>query len=395
MPTVGWIREKDEERFLEGQAPPARGPVKPRGFPCSSCGINLPSIEELRHHLRLEHPLGLPALYVQAQPLLQESVVRAPVAESDVRLFRCSSCRVQVDGSQWEDMAVSEFRKRFTRATNSTWRIRLVHERRVDHAQTTSDYFVRFRIPHASDLNEVDSHFIQTLVLDDLRHPDLERFESGLKDKDAPAREYGGALGEYALGIILKERRSYSHAPVGFAEFESKMRSALKILRDFHRPVALTVSSSIRFNLNDFHDYGTTTATELEAALRFFRKCANLPVKAEAVGGEMSTPPLQDGAPHPICPIDQVTCNLLSACGHLCDGDVLSLTHLNELRQLIRGGTMISTHDLAKVHVICSEGYLRLGRASDARPHLHAIQFDSVFKRWVQHRLEENTQYEA
>lgn len=395
MATYGWILEDKVDRYWENQPSLDHVRVRPRVFICSLCEINLPSLEELRHHFSLEHPLGLPALHVQGQPLPKESVFRAPVEERDVRLFRCSSCRVRVDGSLWEDVAVSEFPTQFTRATNSTWHVRLVHERAVDHTQTKRDYYVRFRIPNTSDLNEVDAHFIRTLVLDDLGHPDLERFESGLIDKDAPAREYGGALGDYALGIILKERRSNSHALVDFAEFKTKMRSALEILRHFNRPVALAVSSSIRFNLNDFHDYGMAMATELEAALQFFRKCINLPIGAEPVSREIPMPPLQNGTPHPICPIDQVTHHLLTTCGRLSNGGTLSQAQLEELRQLTRGRTMVSTHDLAKVHVICAEGYLRLGRVSDALSHLHAVQFDSVFKDWTQHRLEEITQYEA
>ncbi len=385
MPTVGWILEKAVERFWESQPNPVLVPVPRPVFTCSRCGMKLSSPEELRRHLSLEHPLELPALYVHGNPLPRESVLRAPVGENDVQLFHCSRCEVQVDGAPWQDLAVSEFRTQFSQPRNSTWNVRLVHERPVDNSQTIEEYHVRFRIPHTSALNAVDTQFIRTLVLDELRPSDLEQFEAGLT-VDAPAREYGSALGDYALGIILKERRRPPHAPVDFAEFVIKMRSALETLRHFHRPVALAVSSSIRFNLNDFRDYGTATATELEAALRFFRSITSAGASAEVVNPRVPMP--QKRSSHVVCPVDEVTHRLLSACGCLSNEGTLSLAHLEQLRQLARGMIPVSEQDLVKVHVICAEGYLRLARISDARPHLRAIQFDSVFKDWAQHCLE-------
>jgi len=48
----------------------------------------------------------------------------------------------------------------------------------------------------------------------------------------------------------------------------------------------------------------------------------------------------------------------------------------------------VSEQDLAKIHVICAEGYICLDRAADARWHLQAIQFDPSFNDWAQRRLE-------
>jgi hypothetical protein len=211
----------------------------------------------------------------------------------------------------------------------------------------------------------------------------LEQFEAALPS-DAPAREYGGALGDYALGIILKERRSPPHAPVGFEEFAVKMRSALEVSKLFNRPVALAVSGSIRFNLNDFQDHATATASELDTGLRFFRNITEH-VAADAVNRASSGQ--APSSRRAICPVDQVSHRLLSACERLASGGKLSLAELEALRQLTRGMTPVSEQDLAKVHVICAEGYLRFARANDAVPHLRAIQFDPSLKIWAQHQL--------
>jgi hypothetical protein len=391
MPTFGCVYEDNRERFWDAQPQTASIPLPPPIFACPWCAKELSSPEALRRHFSLEHPLELPAIYVHGQPLLRESVLRSLIEENDVELFQCSRCEVQIDGAPWQRLALPGFRAQFAQPKNSTWNMRLVHERSVDDSWSAEEYHIRFRIPNTTALNELDAHFIRTLVLEELAYSDLERFEAGLP-LDAPAREYGGALGDYALGIILKERQSLPHAPIRFEEFAVKMRTALETLRPFQRPVALAVSSSIRFNLNDFHDNGITTATELEAALWFFRSITD-----ESVTGKTFIPvaPVpQVSSMRAICPVDQVSHRLLVACNHLSGGEKLSLDDLYELQQLTGSVTPISEQDLAKIHVICAEGYLRLTHTADALPHLRAIQFDPLFKDWAQRYLEDIATYD-
>lgn len=384
MPTVGWIQEDAIERFWEGQHKDITVDTL-HVFVCERCGKELSSPDELRRHYNLEHPLELPALYVHATPLLRESIIRSPIKENEVELVQCSHCVVQMDGAPWQTLTIKQFRLQLTRPRNSTWNVRLIHERSLDNSRTEQEYHIRFRIPDTESLNTVDEHFIRTLVLDELRHSDLERFEAGLPS-EASSREYGGALGDYALGILLKERRSLVHSPISFEEFAVKMRSALEVLHLFHRPVALAVSSSIRFNLNDFQAYGSSSATEIETALGFFR---GISYKLTAKSASCVMPrPQRRLSTHAVCPVDRITCQLLDACSSLSDDGKISLSDLEALRQLTRGMFPVSEQDLAKVHVICAEGYLRLEQASDAIPHLRAIQFDPPFKHWVQSLLE-------
>jgi|GEM_PF-1175849 len=389
MPTVGWILEDAVERFWEGQPKRASVHVPSPVFVCKRCGKRLHSSENLRHHFSLEHPLELPTLYVHGEPLLRESVLRAPVKESDVEVLQCTRCEVQADGGGWQTLSLPAFRQQLTQPVNSTWNVRLIHERALDQAHTEEVYHIRFRIPDTPALNAVDKSFIQTLVLEELQHSDVKQFEAALP-ADAPSREYGGALGNYALGIILKERRSPPHAPIGFEEFAVKMRSALETLKYFNRPVALAACGSIRFNLNNFYECDITTAAELEIGLRFF---GSLAMKGAAVTDEHELSGQGQSSRCAICPVDQVSHRLLSACNGLAGGGNLSLAELEALRQLTRGIGPVSEQDLVKIHVICAEGYLRLAQATDAVPHLRAIQFDPSFKNWAQHQLDNMTHY--
>jgi len=391
MPTVGWVYEDAVERFWEGQ--PVRKPIdRPHpAFYCLLCRRKFSSPDELRRHYTLDHPLELPALYIQGQPLLRESVIRLPLQESDVVLDQCNWCIVQSDGGEWQRLSIPEFRKYFAKQVNSTCNVRLVRSRSLDQSRTEEEYQIRFRIPEIETLNMVDEHFLKTLVLDELRHSDLEKFENGLS-VEAPAREYGSALGNYALGIILKEQRSPPRAPVGFEEFAFKMRSSLEVLCQFNRPVALAVSGSIRFNLNDFNDHGNMTAPEIENGLRFF--CSIIGKDAQCDPRIPNVPKTPKSSKGEICPVDRISHRLLNNCEDLLYGDNLPLSELEALRQLTRGTDPVSEQDLAKIHVICAEGYFRLGRSADAIPHLRAVQFNPLLKEWAQRLLEDISKHE-
>lgn len=383
MPTIGWVHEDAIEKFWEGQ--PRTVPEPKPVFLCKHCDRELHSSEELRLHYSLEHPIQIPALYIHGKPLLRESVLRAPVKTSDVELVQCTRCEVQSDGGDVRQFSVPDFRKRFIEPVNSTWNVRLVHERSIDQSYTDEEYHIRFRIPEISLLNAVDEHFIRTLVIEELKHSDLNQYDAGLPS-EAPAREYGLALGDYALGIILKERRNQPYAPVGFEEFAIKMRSALEVLRFFNRPVALAVSGSIRFNLNDFHDYGTTTAPKLEAGLRFFRGITGEVIDSDSISLFVSE--TTTSAINAVCPVDRISDRLLAACMKLLCENNLPLSELEALRQLTRGMTPISEQDLIKIHVICAEGYLRINHTTNALQHLHSVQFEPKLKDWAQRQME-------
>jgi hypothetical protein len=391
MPTVGWIHEGIIDRFWESQPKSTLDAHPEPIYVCNCCGKEFFSSEELKLHYNLEHPLELPAIYINGQPLMRESTLRSALRVSDVEVVQCEACHVRPDGGAWETLTVPDFRKRLVEPDNSTWTVRLVHKREVDQARTEEEYHIRFRIPQPTALNAVDALFIGSLVVDELRHSHLQSYEAGLP-AEAPVKEYGSALGDYALGIILKERRNPTHAPVGFEEFAVKMRSALEVLRLFHRPVALAVSGSIRFNLNDFSAGAPPTTPDLAIGLNFFKGVCH------AGQQDLACLVLQDPskrANSAVCPVDETTARILAACRSLDTESGLSLTELEALRQLTRGTAPVSEQDLAKIHVICAEGYLRLGFKNDALPHLHAIRFDPMLKQWAHCRLEEYSNHDS
>ncbi len=380
MPTVGWIVENAVDRFWEAQPLAVVADAPQPTFICERCGAAFHSIADLRGHYNLEHPLGLPALYVRGESLLKQSSVRARLSTTEIELLHCTECEVQADGAPWRSISIEDFKRQFASTTSAIWNIKLLRTRLVDGARACEEYCVRFRIPYQGALDAIDEQFIRLLAREELSHDELATFQAKLP-QDLAVREYAAALGDYALGVLLKERRQPPHSNVSFEEFARRMRAAHEVLRAFERPVAIAVRDSIRFCLNDFRGSARTVATEVEPGLRYFRKI---------VGADASS--LHSSAVHrrsrgrmrPICPIDEVSHQILAACSEALP---LSRPRLDSLHSLLSGRFPVSEQDLAKIHVICATGHLARSEKKDALPHLRAVQFDPVFTNWAHENL--------
>ncbi|HSW48912.1 MAG TPA: C2H2-type zinc finger protein [Bryobacteraceae bacterium] len=384
MPTVGWILEGAVDRFWEGR--PKKAPASPRTFVCPHCGQPFASSAELRDHHAGAHPLELPVLYVLGMPLLRETVLRSPIGIDGVEPVQCSRCEVQEDGGVWRGLALPALRRAFASARDATWNVRLIHERLPDGAHLEELYHIRFRIPNGPVLNEIDEHFIKTLARDQVTHSDLERYSAGLPES-APEREYGGALGDYALGVLLKGGQVPRRSEVPFEEFALKMRGALEVLDQFDRPVAMAVSGVIRFNLNDFQNHKIGSGPEVDTAIEMFRSFT---------GGGTTVIDRYEPSKYvaAVCPTDGVTDQLLRASRQIARGGSPSRSTTDRVSDLTRSATPISEQDLVKAHALCAESYMRLDDAEAALYHLRAIQFDPALRGWAQQRLTDLVSHE-
>jgi hypothetical protein len=385
MPTVGWILEDAIDRFWESQPFPRPLSATPQRFVCGACGQVLTSAEELRRHYSLCHPLELPSLYVQGEPLHRSTAIRNVLLEKDIEFVQCTLCEVQVDGGAWSQLKPQQFRKRLAQCTSGTWNVRLLHERAEDGARTHCDYHIRLRVADTSTLDAVDAEFVGKLVHEDLRHSDLAKYESSLPH-DLAGREYAGALGDYALGVLLKERGEPRTFQVGFEEFASKMRAALDVLCSFDRLVARAVSASIRFNLNDLQYAGDVDGSDLEPGFRFFRSTTG--AKGAAMAVDTRSPRRDWTLKRSVCPIDHNSHQLLRACALSLQPAASAQQVIAVLDSVTEGSHPVSTQDLAKFHVLAAEAYLRAGRIDDARDHIQAVQFDPVLKYWARRHLD-------
>lgn len=372
MPTYGWIYEDAHDH--------AWWPTM--AFPCQECGEICGSSAELSDHYGRCHPLALPAIYIHGAEAGREPVIRSLQGGLGLTTVAATRCEVALDGASLEGVLPSQLEDLLQSSPSSTAFVRLWNRRHADGAEVSSEYTIKMRVPDDSALVETDALFTELLARDSLGHEDIARFESALP-KGVADREYGAALGDYAVGVLMKKSPDMLHAGIGFAEFQAKMKGALAVLGEFRRPLAHTVSNAIRFNLNGFSRPVDPILTRLDVALAL--------MVALATGTTPATPhrsASEETGTTAVLPVDDVTGALVDAACSVTD-ESSELASLVAMRALEGDSRPVSEQDLRKAQVILAEGQLKAGRFEDARSTIERLQFDPTFRGWAERRLEE------
>ena len=384
MPTVGWILEDAVERFWEAKSPSSSPSVATVYF-CNHCRRTFQTAQELRAHHSVHDPLELPSLFHGGSVLPRESVLRSSTSLNDLDLLECKQCEVQIDCGSWKRLTSKEFLEQFCRAKNAHWHVRLKNKRPSDNAEVYEHYTILFKVADDAELDLIDESFLENVVASEVTHEALSKFQNTLP-ANGGSRDYGEALGNYALALVLKTKETAFVGPIGFNEFAIKMQSALGVLRFFSRPVADAVSSCIKFNINDFSTSERSLGQPVDAALSFFSRLLH--------EGKAIEVKWKKGRSRPICPIDAISGRLMDACCLLVNKQCPSSEELEALCQLQQGTLPLSEQDLTKVKVVCAFSYLKLNMNQAAIPHLNSLRFHAVFGPWASNNLSTFSKYE-
>jgi hypothetical protein len=378
MPTVGWIQETNIERYWEHPYPPER--YEPPAIPCGYCGRIFSSSDELGRHLGLDHPLSIPILHVRAQPAASELSIRTPVQPNDIALLNCTACVISKNGGESKPITPKRLVTFLATERSSRCTLTLVNERSLDGSQAAAQFIVRFSIPSQDALNAIDKEFIDRFA--QTEHPriaDVEGFRAACPS-ERPAQEYASALGDYVIGLAVKERHPEGGALLEFEHYKEKFTGALGVLKQFHRPVARAVTSVIDFNLNNFAaSPAPTKLHNLGAAFSFFQAIA----QGQGPAGFSRTSSRHTS----ICPVDIVTHRILDAAQRLSSTRKPHALLAAELEELSRWQPL-SEYDTTKIQVMSAAAHLRLGNPTAAEHHLRALRFNFLFGGWAQARLD-------
>jgi hypothetical protein len=369
--TIGWVYEDAYERWGDVQKSPRFRP--PPNFVCSLCDAGFQTVAALSKHQTESHRTRIPGFYISAVPVSKDVVIRKRLEASDLALFHCESCWVGINGGPLHRMQTKEFAERFVNVCDEDWVVRLSSEGQSSIENASLEYSVRFRISSEDDLRTVDEAYLATLVRDELEHRDLADFEKRLPAANG-ARDYGHALSNYALAVMIKDGRTSRGSGVSREEYAAKMRCALAVLSSIKRSVADLVCFAIRLNLNDFGGNTMPVGTSLESAFRLFNVAAGhavleapLPRRVQSVAA---------------CPLDSITGTMASACEELARGQ-----HVAEgLERLLRDVPEMSPLDKVKVSVICAVDFAAR-QSSRAVDHLRFIEYNHTFAGWAANRL--------
>lgn len=382
MPTVGWIFEDAVERIGESldALESNRHPVVACPYP--GCGRQFKNSDELSQHLGLEHPLNIPVLQIQSHSMPSEFSVRAPFSHGDVALLNCTACEIRFDAGEVQSITPDLLPELLAAQCSSICELRLINERALDRNQAAANFVARFRIPAEQTLQAIDDEFVRRLAVEHPRIADVEAFRTACPD-DVAARDYASALGDYVIGLAIKERHPDAPVYADFEIYKEKFAGAIAVLKEFHRPVSLAVTAAISFNTNNFSVAPSAHLPVLNSAFLFFGAIAtgNEPRTHSATAGTQSAP---------ICPVDITTHRILEATQRAMTNRTPHPMVADDLESLSRRKPL-SEYDAAKVRAVFAYVLTRLGKLEEAESQLRRLQFAAPFESWAKSQLESLT----
>lgn len=382
MPTLGWILEDSVERFLADttEVPGPSGPPKP-SFRCPFCAAAFGEPADLTAHLGDVHSGSRPIfIYNGVEPASQD-IVRKPARAGELAFLNCTSVSVSVDGGAVRlcgiEAATAELRR-----TSGRVRIALQNRFEPSAAPITQDYDLEFRVPSEDELGLADRNFIGLLAREDPRIADIDEFLQ--RTGYGGAGEYANALGDYVLGVLLKDGDPASGVRGAARDYRQKLNNALRVLQTFDRPLARLISALIRFSSNSFPCPKTQTGNnELDEASALLSQLATASNYSAPSRGRPRT-----GARTPVCPIDNGTTGVLRRAKQAL-GTVRWTSQVDEEFRAETGIDGLDPFDRVKLHALWAYGAIRLGKSASAIEPLRELVGNDSFGEWAERALEE------
>lgn len=378
MPTVSWIREGDEERYYEAVAErvTADGPDP---FPgCPHCGERFPT-QDIAEHIRAAHPMLRPILLVDGCPAPSEVIIRRPASNTEIYLLNTSEALAEIDGGQPRSASREKLLSLLGAGADSIINLQLINTRAADRASAVANYKIKLRVPTEQGIRHVDRAFQNILTGGELSRVLVDQF--ALTAKGRGADEYADGLYQYAVGILAKDQTADSSGTVPFKKYAEKYQIAAAIIADIPSPLAETISSCIRFNLNEFTVTSRPTGvTALDEAIRFFAPLAN------GAPARLHKASKSRGKPVPACPIDHTTDAILQLVLDVPRPKHVDQGQIDQLTNMIASG-LTTEPDRVKLRALLARRALDCGVRALAVPQLRTLIHDVTFGAWAENQL--------
>jgi hypothetical protein len=378
---IASYQEDDIERYVDAQWHELRFAPEPPVYTCDICNAPFTSEEQRDRHRSELHLSPLPLLLVGDLAAPHEIRIRSRKAAERIGVRNCRSLSVVRDGSEPAIYTTARLKSELLGCCHAHYR--------VTPDGTDDEYVISVKIPDATVLRQIDKTFIELLAVEAPRVQDIARFRDVSGSIGSSAGEYIGALADYVMGTIIKDRDRGRGATLDFEEYKPKYESARAALLDYlkdesHRPpVPEAVCASINLSLNQF-DY-----THTPVGIRILDDCFRFLLRLK-LGGAEELPdfklisPARGGAP--ICPLDDGTHHVLGAFERISLAAGRSLDALFEEAEKARSG-MMSEYDRAKLYAFAAVGLLQAGERSYADQILARLVNDFTFGRWAETQL--------
>jgi len=386
MPTVGWIRENDIERFLSGTSTtPGPRPAAPPRFFCPFCTSSFPTRSTLGSHLGEAHRASRPYLAFGGSEPSSGDVVRNKVPHRSVHLFNVTDVSLSNDGGgSFRPIKPGKVARIISDTRSGRLSLRLENRFEAKAVPVVQTYDLRFRIYSEAQLNAVDRAFVAKLARPDPTIFMVDEFmEQAAREG---AADYSSALGDYVLGVLVKDADPASGVRPGLRDHRRKLNASLRALKDVDRPLARLVSALIRFSSNDFSNTYRTGLVALDYANECLLPLTRFADAGVSLAAERDSP--KEAGRVRVTPIDNG-----------CDSVIRWADRLSGLARWSRAvedGLRAETDapscdplDRSKLCGLWALAALRLGKADAAREPLRLLSGNDCFGEWAEGLLEE------
>jgi len=161
MPTVGWIREGDWERFLEGtERVPNPGPARSPCFDVLFVMLFWKRNVDYRTMFSAKHHVARPILLLGEKEPMQTSIIRAVTSVRDLALANVTTAEIEIDGGGRNPIPVRELARALSRIKQGEVSLTLTNASQIKATPVSTSYEISFRIADGINSNTSSSHFL-------------------------------------------------------------------------------------------------------------------------------------------------------------------------------------------------------------------------------------------
>lgn len=384
MPTAGWILEGARDRFLYGTTTvPDPGPPPAPIFPCPFCHATFPTKAGLLRHSNDQHLGSRPFILLGGAEPSSTEIIRKAFRSADVSLINATEIYLSFDGSSFEKRDTVSVVRTLAEHRNLRIWLRLENHFLANAAPIRTDYDLSFRIYSKEILEQVDKLFVACLGRADPSVHNVDQFLQ--KSRSIGANEYADALGDYVLGVLIKDGDPRAGIRPGDRDYRRRYNSALRTLQEFDRPLAQLVSGLIRFSSNHFGTSQETCFKPLDICNVWLTSLAG---RLHAPSRPISADFEEDVGRIEVCPIDNGSAAVVSEAGYLSSCRRWS-TDIEARMSGVVGLAMLDPLDRVKLLALWADTAIRLGQPQGALSALRKLVGNDCFGAWAVSKLEE------
>lgn len=384
MPTVGWIQEGNIERFLAATTSvPAPSPAKAPRYACPFCHATFEANADLGKHLGSVHVGGRPFVTFGGLEPPSNEVIRNKLSKASIEFFNATTARISFDHGTYLEHQLQEVKRLLADGSDRRIWLRVENKFEAKAAPLRTEYDLQFRVYNPKQLLQIDRLFVSMLGRADPSVSDVDEFlqAAGRVGGD----EYASALGDYVLAVLIKDGDDRSGVRPGERVYRRKYNSALRILKDFDRPLSRLISALIRLSSNDFSTAQQTGFAPLDTVNAWLVRLT--PKRSIRASTALRSKENDADTRVNVCPVDNGSDAVMRRADQLASLTRWSLDVEEALRSEV-GLSSLDPLDRVKLLALWADTAIKHAKPLSAAEPLTLLLGNDCFGRWAESKLQ-------